>query len=59
VGDILGIIKPLEQMSDEEIDNVYAVVLKHVLVCTRGAIPLLKNSGCGGMGANEGRAPFF
>lgn len=48
VGDILGIIKPLEQMSDEEIDAVYAVVLKHVLICTREAIPLIKKSGSGG-----------
>lgn len=48
VGDILGIIKPLEKMSDEDIDAVYAVVLKHVLVCTRSAIPLIKKSGRGG-----------
>ena len=48
VGDILGIIKPLEHMTDEDIDAVYAVVLKHVLVCTRGAIPLLKQHGRGG-----------
>lgn len=48
VGDILGIIKPLEEMSDEEIDAVYAVVLKQVLVCTREAIPLIRKSGRGG-----------
>jgi NAD(P)-dependent dehydrogenase (short-subunit alcohol dehydrogenase family) len=48
VGDILGIIKPLEEMSDEEIDAVYAVVLRQVLVCTRGAIPLIRKSGGGG-----------
>lgn len=48
VGDILGIIKPLEQMSDDEIDAVYGVVLKHVLICTREAIPLIKKSGSGG-----------
>ncbi len=47
VGDILGIIKPLEDMTDEDIDEVYAVVLKHVFVCTRGAIPLLKKAGPG------------
>lgn len=35
-------------MSDEEIDQVYAVVLKHVLVCTRSAIGLSKKAGPGG-----------
>jgi len=47
VGDILGIIKPLEAMTDEEIDSVYEIILKHVFVCTRAAIPLLKKAAPG------------
>jgi NAD(P)-dependent dehydrogenase (short-subunit alcohol dehydrogenase family) len=42
VGDIQGVIKPLERMSDEEIDAQYAVTLKHVFVVSRAAIPLLR-----------------
>jgi len=48
VGDILGVIKPLEQMTDEDIEAVYQVVLRHVLVTTREAIPLLKKRAPGG-----------
>jgi len=47
VGDILGIIKPLETMTDEEIDSVYEIILKHVFICTRAAIPLLKKAAPG------------
>lgn len=48
VGDILGIIKPLERMTDEDIEAVYQVILRHVLVTTREAIPLLKKRAPGG-----------
>jgi NAD(P)-dependent dehydrogenase (short-subunit alcohol dehydrogenase family) len=48
VGDILGIIKPLERMTDEDIEAVYQVILRHVLVTTREAIPLLKMRAPGG-----------
>ncbi len=47
VGDILGIIKPLEEMTDEDIESVYAIVLKHIFICTRAAIPLLKKAAPG------------
>ncbi len=42
VGDFLNMVKPLEEMSDEEIDQLFAMNLRHVLVCSRDAIPLLK-----------------
>jgi 3-oxoacyl-[acyl-carrier protein] reductase len=47
VGDIQGVIKPLEKMTDVEIDAQYAVTLKHVFVVSRAAIPLLRRSAPG------------
>jgi NAD(P)-dependent dehydrogenase (short-subunit alcohol dehydrogenase family) len=47
VGDIQGMIKPLERTTDEELDSQYAVILKHVLVVSREAIPLLRRSAPG------------
>jgi len=47
VGDIQGVIKPLEKMSDAEIDAQYAVTLKHVFVVSRAAIPLLRRAAPG------------
>lgn len=39
VGDFLGIVKPFEHLSDDEIDQVYAVNLKSVFLVTHAAIP--------------------
>jgi len=48
VGDTLRLIKPFEDMSDQNIDDLFGVLLRHVMICTREAIPLLKASGNGG-----------
>lgn len=48
VGDFLGIVKPFEHLSDDEIDQVYAVNLKSVFLVTHAAIPLLRKRGRGG-----------
>lgn len=42
VGDFLGVVKPLERTTDEEIDQLYAVNLLQVFRTTRAAIPLLR-----------------
>ena len=47
VGDFLGKIKPLENMSDEDIDGLHSVNLRQVMICSRDAIPLLKIAGAG------------
>jgi len=48
VGDFLGIIKPFEFYTDDDIDRVYAVNLKSVMLVSRAAIPLLRKRGPGG-----------
>ena len=48
VGDFLGIIKPFEFYTDDDIDQVYAVNLKSVMLVSRAAIPLLRKRGPGG-----------
>jgi len=48
VGHTLKLFKPLEEMTDENIDDLFGVLLRHVMVCTREAIPLMKSSGDGG-----------
>ena len=48
VGDFLGIIKPFEFYTDDDIDRVYAVNLKSVMLVSRAAIPLLRKRGAGG-----------
>jgi len=47
VGDFLGKVKPLEKMTDEDIDSLFSVNLRQVMVCSRDAIPLLKKAGVG------------
>lgn len=42
VGDSLQLVKPLEQYTDKEMDDLYYVNLRHVFQITRNAIPLLK-----------------
>jgi NAD(P)-dependent dehydrogenase (short-subunit alcohol dehydrogenase family) len=42
VGDFLGIVKPFEQCSDEDIEAIYDVNLRCIFVVTRAAIPLLR-----------------
>ena len=44
VGDFLGKIKPLEKMTDEDIDSLFSVNLRQVMICSRDAIPLLKKA---------------
>jgi NAD(P)-dependent dehydrogenase (short-subunit alcohol dehydrogenase family) len=48
VGHTLRLLKPLEEMTDEDLDGLFQILLKHVMVCSREAIPLLKRSGEGG-----------
>ncbi len=48
VGDFLGIVKPLEQYTDEDFDALYAINLRQMFVVTRAALPLLKKTGAGG-----------
>lgn len=42
VGDFLRMNGPFEQMSDEDIDRLYGVNLRHVFTMTRACIPLLR-----------------
>jgi len=48
VGDFLGIIKPLAACTDEDLERLYGVNLKHIFTVTRAAIPLLQARGEGG-----------
>lgn len=48
VGDHLGMVKTLEQMSEEEWDQVYQINLRHLFVVTKAALPLMRRSGAGG-----------
>jgi 3-oxoacyl-[acyl-carrier protein] reductase len=47
VGSHLGIIKKLEDSSDDEIEALYQTNLRHLFVVTRAALPLLRRSGKG------------
>lgn len=47
VGHHLGIIKTLEATSDEEIDALYEINIRHMFIVTRAALPLLRRSGKG------------
>jgi len=42
VSDFLRLSKPLEATSDEDIDRLHAVNLRHVFTVTRSCIPLLR-----------------
>ena len=46
-GSTLGLMKPFEKMTDEDFDALYSVLLKHVFVYSREAIPLIRRSGSG------------
>lgn len=48
VGDHLGLVRTLEQMSEEEWDQLYQVNLRHLFVVTKAALPLMRKSGQGG-----------
>lgn len=48
VGDFLGIVKPLEQYTDEDFDALYAINLRQMFLVTRAALPLMKKTGRGG-----------
>ena len=45
VGDFLGIAKPFQYVTDEELDALYATNMKTVFLATRAAIPLLRSGG--------------
>ncbi len=47
VGDFLGKVKPFEKMTDDDIDELYSVNLRQLMLCSRDAIPLLKSAGAG------------
>ena len=47
VGDFLGIAKPFDRYSDEEIERLYAVNLKQMFLVTRAMLPLLRRAGAG------------
>lgn len=47
-GDFLGIVKPFEFYTDDDIEQVYAINLKSVMLVSRAAIPLLRKHGAGG-----------
>jgi len=42
VGDFLGLVKPFERISDDEIDQLYAVNMLQLFRVTRAMIPLLR-----------------
>lgn len=44
VGDFLGRIKPFVKMTDDDIDDLFSVNLRQLMICTRDAIPLLKQA---------------
>jgi 3-oxoacyl-[acyl-carrier protein] reductase len=44
VGDFLGLVKPLENMTDNDIDRLFSVNLRQVMICSREAIPLLRKA---------------
>lgn len=48
VGDFLGLVKPLEKMSDDDIDKLMSVNLRHIMIASREALPLMRRSGEGG-----------
>lgn len=48
VGDFLGIVKPLEDYSDEDFDALFAINLRQIFQVTRSALPLMKKTGPGG-----------
>lgn len=48
VGDSLMIAKPFDDYSDEDIERLYAVNLKHIFLVTRAMLPLLRRNGPGG-----------
>jgi 3-oxoacyl-[acyl-carrier protein] reductase len=47
-GDFLGLAKPFERYSDDEIDRLYGINLRQVFATTRAALPLLRNAQSGG-----------
>jgi 3-oxoacyl-[acyl-carrier protein] reductase len=48
VGHHLGCIKTLQAMTDEEIDALYNINLRHMFIVTRAATPLIVKGGRGG-----------
>jgi NAD(P)-dependent dehydrogenase (short-subunit alcohol dehydrogenase family) len=47
VGHHLRLLKKLEETSDDEIDALYHINLRHMFLVTRAALPLLRRSGKG------------
>ncbi len=48
VGDFLGIVKPLEEYTDQDFDALFAINLRQIFQVTRSALPLMKTTGQGG-----------
>lgn len=48
VGDHLGVVKKLEEMTEQEWDDMYQINLRHLFVVTRAALPLMRKAGGGG-----------
>ncbi len=48
VGDHCGLVKTLEQMSEDEWDRLYQINLRHLFVVTRATVPLIRRGGRGG-----------
>ena len=47
-GDHLNIIKKLEDMSEDDIAQVYNINLRHLFIVTKAMLPLMRKSGNGG-----------
>jgi 3-oxoacyl-[acyl-carrier protein] reductase len=47
VGHHLGVFKPLDQLSEEDIDAQYAINLRHLFVVTQEMLPLIRKAGAG------------
>ena len=48
VGDFLMIAKPFWDLTDDEVERLYAVNLRHIFSVTKAMIPLLRKKGPGG-----------
>ncbi len=47
VGDFCGIVKPFGRTTDEDMDRLYAMNLRHIFQVTREMLPLLRQAGRG------------
>ena len=59
VGDFLGYRAAFEETTEEQWDDLYRILLHHMFLVTRGAIPLMKASGDGGSIVNVSTIEAF